>query len=497
MRTYQDLVKANEQNKTLEFVRGAIMEHKASEMYQDACDAYEYLRKRNTTIIQFQKLLYDISGQVVPDNISSNYKLRNNFFPKFIKQENAYLLGNGVTFEDDKTKEALGGDAFDRQLMKAGLAALWGAVSFCYYNNNKVDVFNVKEFVPLIDEETGALRAGIRFWQIDTSKPLRATLYEEDGTTEYMWKPDEEEAIVLQEKRPYILRVATSPVDGVEILDGRNYPSFPIVPLWANEERQSELVGLREKIDCYDLIQSGFADNVDDASIIYWTIQNAGGMDDIDLAEFVKKLRTVHAAVVDDNGAHAESHAPQYPTEARKAMLEELKQSLYSDAMAIDPSKIANSGVTNVAIRCSYADLDLKCDEFENCVSDCIAGLLAIVGIEDSPTYKRSMITNMLEDTQMVLQAAQYLDDETVLKHIPFITVDEIADIMERKEQEEADRYADMEAELEELKNEKAQQVGQRTPESGQEAEGDGSEADTNLSAGANRTDGKVANVHE
>lgn len=479
MKTYQDLAKANSQNRTMEFVRSAIIAHKSSDEYRDAKDGHEYLKKRNTTIMQFQKLLYEVSGQVVPDNISSNYKLRNAFFPKFIKQENAYLLGNGVTFADDKTKEALGGDAFDRELMRAGLAALWGSESFCYYNDGKVSVFNYLEFVPLVDEETGALRAGIRFWQIDSSKPLRATLYEEDGFTEYMLtansdreaeRKENESAIVLQEKRPYILTVAVSPADGIEILDGRNYPTFPIVPLWANEEHQSELVGLREKIDCYDLIQSGFADNVDDASIIYWTIQNAGGMDDIDLAEFVKKLRTVHAAVVDENGAHAEPHTPALPTEARKAVLAELKDSLYNDAMALDPNKMSMSGVTNVAIRMAYTDLDLKCDGFENCVSDCIAGLLAIVGIEDSPIYKRNMITNMQEDTQMVLSAAQYLDHPTVLKHIPFLSPDEVDDILKAVQKEEAERYK------QQLKQ--AQQAQQEPVTEGEGEEGEGEELD-------------------
>jgi hypothetical protein len=442
LKSYQDLQKANAEGNTMEFVYSAIVDHKTSELYREAHDAYEYYKKRNPTIVNFQKLLYEVTGRVVPDNYSSNYKFRNAFFPKFIKQENAYLLGNGVTFNEDKTKDALGGDDFDSVLLKAGIASLWGAVSYGFYDNGKVTVFDALEFAPLLDEETGALRAGVRFWQLDITKPLRATLYEEDGFTDYMWKDGHAE--ILREKRPYILRVATSPVDGVEILDGRNYPTFPIVPLWGNEEHQSELVGLREKIDGYDLIQSGFANNVDDASIIYWTLQNAGGMDDIDMTNFVKRLREMHIAAVDESGVTAEPHTPNLPTEARKAILSELKETLYSDAMAIDPTKIGGSGITNVAIKASYADLDLKCDGFEACVTDFIRGLLAIVEIEDSPTYKRNMIVNSQEETTQVLAAAQYLDDETVLRHLPFITPDEIDRIVEAKVEEEEDRYAQM-----------------------------------------------------
>ena len=40
----------------------------------------------------------------------------------------------------------------------------------------------------------------------------------------------------------------------------------------------------------------------------------------------------------------------------------------------------------------------------------------------------------------MVIQAAQYLDQETILKKLPFITVDEVEDIMKETMQEESDR---------------------------------------------------------
>ena len=70
--------------------------------------------------------------------------------------------------------------------------------------------------------------------------------------------------------------------------------------MWGNANKQSELVGIREQIDCYDLIKSKFANDIDDASQIYWILQNAGGMDDIDLTRFVERMKTVRAAVVED-----------------------------------------------------------------------------------------------------------------------------------------------------------------------------------------------------
>ena len=440
MKTWEDLQSVAESDK-ITFVLAAINEHKASKAYKDAAVAYEYFCRRNLTIRLYQKLLYTMSGEAVPDNFSSNYKFTNSFFAIFVKQENSHLLGNGVTFNDDATKEKLGGDEFDTALTQAGQAALWGGVSFGLFNLDHVDVFKITEFAPLWGEEDGALHAGIRFWQVASDKPLRATLYEADGYTDYIWRDGEGE--VLNPKRTYKQVVRQSVADGTEILDGDNYPGFPIVPLWGNEEHQTELTGLREKIDGYDLIQSGFANDLDDASQIYWTITNAGGMDDIDLAKFIERMKVVKAAVVDEQGSTAEAHTIDVPYQARQAGLADLRDSLYRDAMALDTDKISAGSITATAIEAAYENLTLKCDGYEYCVTQFIKGLLALIEVEDSPTYKRSKIINMQEDTQMVLSAAEFLDDETILKHLPFLSPDEIDEILERKDAEEAERYAD------------------------------------------------------
>lgn len=447
MRTYEDLLDLPEGNDTekIAFILSSIFEYKSSDIYKNAVIAYDYFRRRNVTINEYRKLLYTMSGEAVPDNFSANYKFSNAFFQIFIEQENSYLLGNGVTFNDEETKEKLGGDRFDNVLMELGEYALWGAVSYGFWNLDHVVTFKSTEFVPLIGEEDGALHAGIRWWQIDSSKPLRATLYEEDGYTDYIWRLNErgetEEGQILHPKRPYVQIVATTPADGDEILDGENYPGFPIVPLWANLTHQSELVGLREKIDGYDLIQSGFANDLDDCSQIFWTIQNGGGMDDIDLAKFIERMKVVKAAVVEDDGARAEAHTVEIPYQARMTALADIRDSLYRDAMALDTDKISAGSITATAIQAAYENLDLKCDRFEMCISDFIDHILKLIGVEDSPTFKRTRVVNMFEETQMVLQAANFLDSETVLKHLPFLSPDEIEVVMERKQAEEMERF--------------------------------------------------------
>lgn len=445
MKTYQDLLEVVEDEGQLkDFLIAAINDHRNSNVYILAKTGEDYAKQKNTTIMTYRKLLYTISGKAIPDNYSANHQLPSNFYNRFNVQENQYLLGNGVNFNNEDTKLRLGTkkQAFDTQVQKAGKIALTQGEAFGFWNLDHVEVFELLEFVPLYDEEDGSLKAGIRFWQIDESKPLRVTLYELDGYTEYVKRKGDDTLTIFKPKRPYILKTRTSVADGTEIYDGENYPGFPIVPIWGNQDHVCKIEAWRPKIDCYDLIESGFANDVDDASLIYWTISNAGGMDDIDLAQFIQHMKTVKAAVVNDDGAKAEAHTMDVPVQARETYLSRLEKDLIKDAMALDTEAIASGNTVATAIRASYEPLNSKTDDYEYCVIEFIQGILELAGIDDEPNFKRSMIVNQTEETNMILASAQYLDDETILNHLPFISPDEVQDILDRKVEEESSRFA-------------------------------------------------------
>ena len=447
MYTYQDLLAVGEdENERMNFVRTIIASHKNSDAYEMAKIAQEYDGRRNVTINNYRKLLYTISGQAVPDNYSANYKLCSNFFNRFVIQQNQFLLGNGISFANPEEKNKLGND-FDTRLQELGRYALVDGESFGFWNYDHLEVFRLTEFAPLYNEETGALSSGVRFWQIDPLKPLRATLYEIDGYTEYIWRNGKGE--ILSPKRKYILRVRESAVDGLEIVDGENYPSFPIVPLWGNPTRQSEIVGIREQIDCYDLIKSGFANDLDDASQIYWTISNASGMDDIDLAKFIERMKTVKAAVVEDDGAKAESHTLDVPYASREALLERIRNDLYDDFMALDVKNIVGGSATATQIRASYDPMNNKTDMYEYCIRDFIDGLFVIIGIDSEVSFTRSVLVNAQESIQVILQAAQYLPDEYVTKKILEILGDgdKAEELLSQMEKDSINRLGDIDGE--------------------------------------------------
>lgn len=418
MITYQDMQKEMEHGtKIVDFIKSAIEKHKGTPEYVMASVADSYNRHQNLTIMQYQKFLYLASGKAVVDNYSANYKLRTNVFNRLVRQQNQYLLGNGVKWEKDETADKLGDD-FDSKLQDAGEKAIVHGEAFGFWNLDHVEIFSLLEYVPILDEETGAMKAGIRFWQIDENHPLRATFYELDGYTEYIWRKESQNGgEELAEKRSYQLKTKGTEADGMKIVGGENYGTFPIVPLWANKYKQSEFVGMRENIDAYDLIKSGFCNNIDDASEVYWIIQNAGGMDDIDIAEFLQKLKTKHAANVDDD-QKAEPNTINIPTEAREKILDRLRADIYEDFMALDTKNIANGAVTATQIEAAYEPVNEKADGYEYCILEFIKEICRLAGVEDNPTFTRSVIVNATEIIQDVLQAAPYLSAEYVTEKI-------------------------------------------------------------------------------
>lgn len=458
MKTYQDLLKVPQSDEErMKFVRAVIEDHRSSDLYKTAELADDYARKMNRTIREYQKLLYTISGNAVPDNYTANYKIASSFFDRFITQENQTLLANGVTFRSDGTKKKLGDD-FDNKVSQIGKYALAASVCFGFFNFDHIEIFpvysrNMPSFAPLLDEETGTVSAGVRFWQLANDKPLRATLYELDGYTEYIWR-QYSKGEVLKEKQAYIVRVRGDQMDaanGTLEYAYENYPSFPVVPLWGNFNHQSELTGLREGIDCYDLIKSGFANTVDEASLIYWTISNAGGMDDVDLVKFVEHMKTVKAAVVDDEGARAESHTLSVPFESHEAILNRLEKDLYRDAMAVNTDDISAGNVTATQIRAAYDALNSKVDQYETCVNDFIQGILSVAGIEDEPTFTRSQIVNQTEMITNVIAAGQYLPDEYVTQKLLQLLGDgdRADELIAQMDAEEIERGRDLQEEAE------------------------------------------------
>lgn len=422
----------------MDFCLKAIADHKESAQYKRAVVADEYFAGINTTITMADKFITDVYGRKVPDIWSPNHKIKCHLYPYFVIQQVLFLLGNGISFSNPDTLDRLGKD-FEHTVVSLAIDAINGGKSFGFWNLDRLVKFSITEYVPLPDEETGVYPAGVRFWRLADDKPLRITLFEPDGYTEYIQRKGEE-ITIYAEKKPYV-QIVSSSVTGEEIAPGEPYPGLPIIPL-ENFGGESALYGTQEAIDSYDLMVSKLVNNIDNGEFIYWIIKNAPGMEPEDLQEFLQRLKT-SGIISTGEGQEVDAHKVEIPFEASESALNLIRKQLFSDFMAFDPQSVAGGLDTATQIRASYEPLNEKTDLFEYQLTKFITEILNLLGIDDKPTYTRSMIVNQQEQIQNIVSSAEYLDSEYATRKILDILgdADQADEVIERKLIEDAGRF--------------------------------------------------------
>ena len=495
MFTFQDLeAVGNEETERIKFILDVIEDHRQSDLYKTAVIGDDYDRGLNTTIKAYENFFVSEDGTKKPDDISPNHKMASSFFNRFTTQLNQFLLGNGITWHGEaievpegtpgakrhqdiqfgengdvigvktywtverpsRAKEILGED-FDTRAQDLGKAALVGKVAFGFFNKDHLEILKLGGrpdeacFVPLIDEETAEIKAGVKYWQIADNKPLRATLFETDGYTEYRYfdEKGKKQGEVMKPKTPYIVETSVSDVGGVRVSGGRNYKKLPIIPMWSNPEKQAEIIRIRDAIDAYDLIKNGYANDLDVAQI-YWIIRGANAAEDIDIARFLDRLKTNKIANVPDD-RDVQMQTVDLPYAAREQLLDRISADLYRDFCALDVDNIRSGAVTATQIEAAYEPLNSKADQYEYCVLEFLKQLLNLLGIEgEYATFTRSKMINVNEDVQTVLSAAAQIgnDDYTTRKILTLLgDGDRADDIIDAKAADEINQLRNENAE--------------------------------------------------
>ena len=430
MLTYQDYLTAQQAGGLTQFIARVIAEHTASEADRTAMDADEYDRQRDVPVNNSTKFIAEHSGSDLVNATAANNRISSNFFHRLNTQRCTYSLGNGVDFPDETVKPRLG-PYFDRDFYRLAYNALKHREAFGFWNLDRLYVFPLTEFAPLYDEETGALRAGVRFWRLDSNKPMNAVLFAEDGYTKYQSTSASGTSFVeVDPRRAYITKGERTAAEGFVVTGYENYSTLPVIRMKGSELYQSTLVGMRERIDSYDLIQSGFANDLQDCAQIYWIIDNCGGMSEEDLQSFLNKLNRDHIATADTKSMGVEStslkpYVQEVPFQSRTAYLEHIRSAIYEDFGALDVHDMAAGDKTATEIEAAYQPMDENADDFEYQCIDFIQQLLKLLGITGesaTPIFKRNRIANQYEQTQMVMLAAEYLDEETLRRTLPYLT---------------------------------------------------------------------------
>lgn len=452
MSTYQDFMEEINTGGIQSAITKAVASWKSGDIYRNAVLADSYDRQQNPTLRQLNTMRSNMSARMYGNGFTPDIKseISSNFFHRLNTQRNTYLIGNGLTFPVESVKDKFGTD-FDTQVKRAGYLSLIHGISFGFWNG-KLNVFESTEFCPLWDEETGVLMAGIRFWQIDERKPTFFTLYETDGYTNY--KLDKGEWQEIKPKSSYVITVNYTEAEGAVVADEHNYSALPVIALYGNNLHQSTLVGLRSLIDAYDVVNSGFADDLNEMQEIFWILQNYGGMAQDDLTKFFRRLKWFKVAEMDtsDNG-EIKPYRQEVPYQSRQVFLDSIRKQIYEGFGAFDVHTVS-AGATNDHIEAAYQPMDEEADDYEYQIIQFVQQLGNLIGIDSedcTPQFKRNRISNQKEQVEMLVAEAAWLDEETIIKKLPNVSPDEVPEILKRKSAEDIDRFMGAEEETEEV----------------------------------------------
>lgn len=424
--TFQTFQQAQAAGEQPDFIRRFVQQHCASKPYKMALDADLYDAQKNPGAERFAQayalMLQRLSKNTKQDTPHPDM-VKSNLFRRLNKQRATYSLGNGVFFADDGVNKERLGQNFDEQIQKAGYFALIHGESFGFWNSDHLVVFKLTEFAPLYDEKTGLLQAGVRFWRLNPDTNMHYILYELDGFTEYT---ESKIGNVMQETTPkqaYKSVTVTTPGGGLESVEGENYSALPIVPLWGSDLHQSTLVGLKAYIDNTDLVMSGFCNDLQDFSQIYWLCENFNGMTDDELQEFLVKLNLYHIAGADTSeGGKITPYTTEIPVTARQALLELLHTRVYEDFGGLDVHCVSADS-TNDHLDAAYEPLSQNADDFEAQVKPFIRQICALAGFENAmPAFNRSKITNTAEQVATVISEAPIIGQDVAIDLLPNLT---------------------------------------------------------------------------
>lgn len=443
---------------TTDEIRLFIEQDRASEKKRLARVGWRYY-KGDHDIKNYRIFFFDADGNLKEDKTKSNIKICHAFFRILVDQGAQYALSiKGDLFRSDipelkaeLDKRFNNNDQYKQQLYAAIKGAMAKGEEFVYaYKNkkdqtafqcaNSLDVVEVEarfasdkkdhiiySFIDRVDKDGKKIRR-IQDWD---AQQTYFYVQVEDGQI----KPDKDAEI---NPRPHVVYKK----DRDESLYYETYGIIPFVRLDNNADRESDVMLVKDKIDSYDLMNCGLANNIQDTNEALYVVKGFQG-DNLD--ELMTNIKAKKHIGVDENGG-VEIHTVAIPYEARQIKMEIDEKNIFRFGFGVNTEMLKDTNATvSVAVKSAYANLDLKTNGFDYQLKRFLRGQLDIVldeinkengtAYEDKDVYfdwDREFLTNALENAQIDLTDAQrqqvkintllglasHLDNESIVKGI-------------------------------------------------------------------------------
>lgn len=447
---------------------------KHGKFVSQAAEAEKYYRNEND--IKRKRKPADKKGAEneakAEDNAFRNAdnRISHNWHQLLLDQKKAYALTYPPTFDvddksvNDKIVDVLGDDyeRISKQLCvnagNAGIAWLhvWKDASD---NSFRYACVDSKEVIPIYSKSLDKKLIGVLrvYSSIDETDGKNYTVYE-------YWNDKECSFYRHEENKPLEELESFQAISLIDTMNGdhssdntfkHDFGLVPFIPFKNNEIETNDLKPIKDLVDVYDKVFSGFVNDTDDVQEVIFVLTNYGGQDK---QEFLEDLKRYKMIKMDNDGMGDHSGvttiAIDIPTEARNLILERTKKQIFISGQGVNPEtdKLGNS--SGVALKFLYSLLELKAGNMETQFRSGYATLVKMIlkhlGFSDKfkikQTWTRNSINNDTEMAQVVSTLATITSRENVAKSNPIVEdwQDELR-LQKAEQEEQSEKLYDME----------------------------------------------------
>lgn len=421
------------------------MMHKAENYYLNKTDI---LNKRNELADSF-----DFKNPLR----NADNRIPHNFFSILVDQKSAYTFTEPPRFDVDHEEvnhkiNVLLGDQFAKISKELCTQASLNGIAWLHVwkdeRNNffKYATVPAEQIIPIysgkLDNE---LEAVIRVYT-DTDDRIIEYWTSESCTTFRQRKDSEQVETFAMFTLVDIATGMTTPTNEYR----HEWGEIPFIPFRNNSYEVSDLDSVKDLIDVYDKVFSGFVNDADDIQEIIFVLTNYGGED---RKMFLDDLKQSKIIKIDDDGTGASGGVDtitlDIPTEARRTLLEMTREAIFTHGQGVDPQRNIGQNHSGAALRYMYSLLDLKASrletEFRVGFAKLIRFILTYYNLDPDvlvkQTWTRSFVNNTLEQAQVLSITAPYTSTETIAKNNPLVD-----DWQNEVKQIEQDKIKDMRA---------------------------------------------------
>lgn len=227
----------------------------------------------------------------------------------------------------------------------------------------------------------------------------------------------------------------------------------PFISFANNNRKQSSLKKYKGLIDAYDIVVSGYVNDVMDIQQVIYILENYTGTD---LSTFLRDLKKFKTVSVGDDGIDGgkgdlRTLSIDIPVEARNSLLDFLKKQIYTAGQALSRDVTSVGNASGETLKFFYRDLDLKVGdkevEFATGYKELIRAICEYKNISLSGsinfTFTRNRISNDQETAQICKDSVGVIPTKLIWKNHPFVDNLEECEELWNEEQAETNEYQD------------------------------------------------------